>query len=49
MMTMMIPSTNGPVHAVCHVGDHVVVAGENRATLHEIPMYGAKKNTRSYK
>jgi hypothetical protein len=49
MMTMMIPSMHGPMRVVHHVGDHVGVAGEDRATLHEISRYRAKQNSRSYK
>jgi hypothetical protein len=37
------PSTHRPVRAVRHVGDHVVVAGEDRATLHAISRYRAKQ------
>jgi CMP-2-keto-3-deoxyoctulosonic acid synthetase len=43
MTTTISTSMHGAVRAIRHAGDHVVVAGEDRATLHEISRYGAKQ------
>jgi CMP-2-keto-3-deoxyoctulosonic acid synthetase len=43
MTTTISTSMHGAVRAVRHAGDHVVVVGEDRATLHEISRYGAKQ------
>jgi hypothetical protein len=40
------PHVLGAVRAVRHVGDHVVVAGKDRVTLHEISRDGGRRRRR---